>query len=790
MTEPERVEEATRSYLEEYPQAEDNLATVVTVDAESSGWTFDEIPLDSGQFGELVSRNIAEQTSDDTYTLVDNEAVERVLNGESTPDETKTTAIDTNLSLPTVDSRIVGPLVVALAVIAITRSLFYSAVFRNGNVISPANDPYFYRHYQRELLELSSGVTDFGTLSEIEGFWRIRSRPLTGATNWWFAELFGGTQGAADTAAAWLPVLMAVILGVVLYFLVIKLTDDHRIAFASLLLLALTPVHVIYTSLGFLEHRPYQYFWLTVMAFALVWLALDVQRRQTINGQSVAMAHIRTPQVWVMTAVLAVAVAASVHTWGGSPLTFVPVVVYLSLRVIADVRAEIPPLLAVIPTVAGIGGGAILAIVAHLSLGWHEPIAVATPVLVAGGGVGVGLLATAWRQLDLPPAGLLATEVVVGVLGLFVYSQLRPGDIARFQNRMGDLLGRDSATETASLFATDQAVLLGPLTQIGVGFYLALVALGVATWYVYRQYEPAWLVLVCFTWYYMLLAAIQVRFAAQLSIFIAIFGGVALVYLLAKLELARGPTVFASASERETYTMQLPEERTRGGVLVGVVVLVLALNLIFVPTLLGQIHHSDEKVEGTMAIAEHADSLEHSHPDFVLSEWSDSRLHNYFVSGQAEEYGYAQDNFEEFISDRDPDSWYENEFAGGVGYVVLTETEAPQGTVQSTLFDELGAGNDTTAHYKLLYASGEVRVFVALEGATIETTATPNETVTAQTDITVMDQSFSYERTETADENGTVQIRVAYPGEYDLGGETVTVTEEDIYQGNKVAVDN
>ncbi|MFC7058365.1 hypothetical protein [Halovenus salina] len=64
------------------------------------------------------------------------------------------------------------------------------------------------------------------------------------------------------------------------------------------------------------------------------------------------------------------------------------------------------------------------------------------------------------------------------------------------------------------------------------------------TWHVARRYEPDWLVLVCFAWSYLLLAGLQVRFAAQLSLFIAIFAGVALIYLLAAVDLARTPTLF------------------------------------------------------------------------------------------------------------------------------------------------------------------------------------------------------------------------------------------------------
>jgi hypothetical protein len=52
-----------------------------------------------------------------------------------------------------------------------------------------------------------------------------------------------------------------------------------------------------------------------------------------------------------------------------------------------------------------------------------------------------------------------------------------------------------------------------------------------------------------------------------------------------------------------------------------------------------------------------------------------------------------------------------------------------------------------------------------------------------------MDESFTYRRNGTANASGTVEIRVAYPGEYDINGKTVTVTEQDVYRGRQVHVD-
>jgi len=166
------------------------------------------------------------------------------------------------------------------------------------------------------------------------------TRPLAHATNWWVTVLVGGVD-AAPTVAAWLPIVAAVVLGYVVYRVVIELTEDVRVALASVLFYALAPVNVVYTSIGFLDHQLHQYLWLGLLIYAMVALAVDVQRRTRQAGLDVAApAHARDRRSWVVAGVLAIAVAASAHTWGGSPLTFVPVAAVVGFRVALDVRHD------------------------------------------------------------------------------------------------------------------------------------------------------------------------------------------------------------------------------------------------------------------------------------------------------------------------------------------------------------------------------------------------------------------------------------------------------------------
>jgi len=802
MSDSERVGEAARSFLDDHPDAEDDLEAVLALDAEAKSWTFDDVPLDSGRFGELVSRGLAEKTADGAYRLADPEAVRAALAGDAVTGADHATdapSVPSSFSTPEVDPRVLGSLVGALALVAATRSLFYRRVLQDGHVVSPGNDPYFFRYWQLQLLDRSDGLTDVGLLFE---FPNGMTRPLAHTTNWWFAELLGGTPEAAATVAAWLPIGSALVTSLVLYALVVQLTEDHRIGLAAIVLIGLTPIHASLTALGFSDHNLHQYVWLATLVFALVWLAVDVLRRtgdgrppeQTgddrMQGTDAALAHLRDPRPWAVAALLAVSVPALAHAWGGSPLSFAPVALYLGARVVADVRADVAPLLAGVPTLSGLAVGSLLALLAHRQFGWHGTTEAAFPLLVALFGIGVAVLAAAWYRLDLPVAGLPVAEGVAGAVGFLVFRRLRPEDIARFRERSGDLFGREGIVESTSLFTTEQAIIFEPMAQLGVGFFFAVAALGLVTWLVYRSYRPGWLVVVAFAWYYMVLAGIQKRFAAQLSLFVAVLGAVALVFLLAKLELVRESRPLQRNGGPDGPPLVLPGLSTASAYLVGVVTVVLLLNLIFVPSFLAETTYSQEEFGAALAIDEHAERHDRDHPEnFVLSEWGANRMYNFHVSGESRGYGYARANHEAFITDRRPDEWY-GQFDGRVGYVVLEPQDLPAETVHGRLFESFGAGERPAAHYQLIYSSEEARAFAVVAGATIRTSAQPGTLVTASTTVTVDGESFTYRRGSRANDDGRAAIRVAYPGEYDLGNATVTVSETDVLNGTSVPVES
>ena len=289
MTDSERVAASTRSFLEEHPDLEDTLLALHEHEQTAGSWGFDDAPLDSGRFGELVSREFVEPTDNDAYRFADHETVKAVLEGDAETTTVTTPDADSpglDVSLPEIDVRLAGVFTAALALVVAVRSMYYTSVFQQDHVVSPANDPYFYRYWQERLLEHAHSTPDASMLAAVGEQTRIR--PLSHWLNWWFTDLLGGTPEAASTVAAAQPIVASVLLAVVLYALVITLTADHRIALTAVLLFAMTPVLVVYTALGFLEHRPYQYLWLGLIAFTLVWLAVDLTRHRQAGHETPA----------------------------------------------------------------------------------------------------------------------------------------------------------------------------------------------------------------------------------------------------------------------------------------------------------------------------------------------------------------------------------------------------------------------------------------------------------------------------------------------------------------------
>ena len=122
MTNPERVAASTRSFLEDHPDLEDALRTLLDHEQTSGSWGFDDTPLGSGRFGELVSREFVKPTDGDAYRFADRETVKSVLEGDAGTTTATTSGVDSpdfDISLPEIDVRLAGMFTAALALVVV-----------------------------------------------------------------------------------------------------------------------------------------------------------------------------------------------------------------------------------------------------------------------------------------------------------------------------------------------------------------------------------------------------------------------------------------------------------------------------------------------------------------------------------------------------------------------------------------------------------------------------------------------------------------------------------------------
>lgn len=147
---------AVSEVLDDRPELEAPLEAVLSVDDERDEWTFDDVSIDSGAFGELVSRGLIERTEDgDAYRVADPVAVRRALDDEPA-DQTTDEEASVNLSrvsrdaianrLEDADTLQVGAVLGGLLVVVLARAYVYPSVFRDGVVVLSGNDPYYYRY--------------------------------------------------------------------------------------------------------------------------------------------------------------------------------------------------------------------------------------------------------------------------------------------------------------------------------------------------------------------------------------------------------------------------------------------------------------------------------------------------------------------------------------------------------------------------------------------------------------------------------------------------------------------
>ena len=760
--------------LSDRPDLASPLRAVLAVDSESTDWTYDDVAIDSGEFGELVSREVVSRTADG-YTIQDRAAVETGLarfDGDTPNAATVSKPLDgiRAVDLWSVDSWTVAPLVGACLFLVATRVVFsIDSVYTGGEIVLSGNDPYYYRYWVEQLLQdpdvtlgsLPGGVT--------------RGEPLYVATVWVLASALGGVA-ASGWLLAWIPVVSALLSGLLIYAISAEVTEDSRVAVANVLMLAVIAGHGLRTSLGFADHHAFDYIWLGVTAWGLL---LGVR---TGKGG-------RWPRWRPLGAVLAVAVGVGgqVLAWEAGPLLIAVIGPVLSLLGIVWVRNGESPLSNAAPILLGLGFAAILAWLAHSQLGWHTTIVAAAPAMLVAGSTVVILACELSHRVtadyrvaavSLTLSGSLAAAGLAVVLPDLYPTVLRRARASLFRS--------DGIAEVQGVF-TDSA---GWLLLFG---FALLVAVPYLVWGSWRaRTRPVWLVPVVYAWWFLALTVLQVRFVGELAPFIAIFAGLGFVHLAAAVDVCEPPAPFGSTVAG--FSGQLPSRRQLGA-LVVLFVLVGGLGLLQVSIKTHQVTHPDDSVETAAWIDQHAasDRWDQRSP-YVLSDWGSNRLYNYFVSGESRSYGFARSNYERYLAGTDEASWYQR-FEGRVGYVVYdNDRPAPAaGTIAARLAshterDTLGA----LSHHRLVHVSpgGRFLVFAPVTGAKLTGEAEPNRTVQVEATLAVEDGTIAYQRSVDTDRTGAFELRVPYPGTYTVSRQRAVVTEQAVLNGTRTPLRN
>ncbi|GCF13264.1 hypothetical protein Harman_11990 [Haloarcula mannanilytica] len=767
--------------LDDRPELRSATEAVLAVDDAQDGWTFDDIPLDSGQFGELVSAGIVEKDGDE-YRVADPDAVRAALDGE-TVDTTEggrsvslASALDFDL-----DGRATGMLAAALAVVFLARTYAIGSVYRGGDIVLSSNDPYYYRYHVEQIAASAGNAADLGALSVLPSG-VINGEPLMVATLWWVASLLGGSKEMIGHVLAWYPVVSALVTAVLLYLLAVRVSNDRRIGLASVLFLAIIPGHAFRTSLGFADHHAFDYPWLVLTALALVVALTAVSDRTSL----------RRPLPWFGAVGIAAGIAGQVLAWEAGPLLVLPVGLVVLGQTLLDVASDRSSVVTNAPVLAGVSLGAILAGSVHAVVGWQTALVAGTPAILTVGTIVVIATAEAARRVGGTVRQLATVDVGLGVVGLLVFRFGFTEQWGTFSSRLDTLFRSDAIAETYGLFNTDS---FGFLLLLGLALLLALPAMA---WGIdlARSDRSGWLVASSYAWVLFALAVIQVRFVGELAPFLALFAGLAFVWAASWVDIARPVLTTSDGDLRDAL---VPDTRALGSLFV-LFLLFGALGMVQVPVKTSQVITDDGAYDAATAIEADAAERGLEYPEnYVLSQWGQSRMYNYFVNGESESYGYAQQTYEPFVSVTGSEQAH-NRISGRVGYVVTTETSLEEPTTMYVrLHQHFGSQNGDVsglAHYRPVFVSedGSHKAFAVVPGATIQGTAAPNSSVSVATTVAVSDREVDYERQTTANQNGAFTVTVANPGTYTVttegeGETTVEVPEQTVYDGGNVTVE-
>jgi len=769
--------------LEKKPAVREDIEAILIVDSDKGTWTFDDVPVDSGTFGELVSRGVVEKT-DGEYSLSNPEATKKVLKRRtvySTPEDDDSTGDDDLFSY------LAAPRVAALAgtlvVVIFFRIYVLSEVYENGDILLLGNDPWGHRYYVEQLVRVGSGPFDISVLSSEY----VAEEPLTNVLLWWFAELFGSSPQAAGHVLAWYPVVAGVVTAIVVYLITMNLTGDIRAALAAVLALAVIPAHALRTAFGFSDHSAMDYVWLVLTVYYLVSIGTAVQTRQDLT----------TRRTWMLTGGLILAITAQTVSWLAAPLLLVPIGLYIVVDVPLGVHANRSPGVTKSPIIVALVAATLLSATIQFLFDWLFLYIVYALAGLSVGVVAIVGLGELWFRYGWDTRWLVAIEggvVTVGGISLLLFPPLRSyaqSGVSYFTGFTGG-----EVAEATPLFGTGSlGVVVGPLLLFGFLLFLALAVLISATATAVRKDRSALLVVVVYSWFLFILAGfVQRRFTGELSLFVAVLVGIGFVRLAQVVEIVpKDGDLLEGTTSRPAFV--IPGRRTILNLLL-LFLLVGGFAAIQTPLTINKVVVEDEVHETALWINDYAEREGLTYPENkVLSRWSSNRVYNYFVNGEAEQYTAARATYEPFIMSETPINGYV-EWNQDIGFVVTRDDYNVQSaaTMYSRLHHRYGSRGDGVpglGNYRAVYAAGDGRtkVFEVVPGATVVGQATPNSTVTTTTNVSVPGASFTYTRRASVSADGIYTVTVPYPGAYSIENGTVTVSEMAVRNGSRVYSD-
>jgi dolichyl-diphosphooligosaccharide--protein glycosyltransferase len=766
MTDGRRVTEL----LADRPDFEDALEDIHEVDADHETWTFDDVPIDSGTFGQLVSEGVVKKV-DGEFRLADPDAVRAALDGEPAPTSIDDRAgPDVSLTLPSIDTRCVGMVIAALAAFVLVRLYPLGSVFRDGVVVLSGNDPYYYRYWvEQTLADGTIGALPLGSVPENIA----TGEPFLVASLAWLSGFLGG-----GVALALYPVLSGLSVALFLYVLSLRVSDDRRVALSSVLLLAVTPAFALRTSLGFGDHHAFDYAWLTLTALALTVL---------LTGER----DLTDPNRWLAAIGLGVGVAGQVLAWDNGPLLVVPVAAVVALAVLLDVHNDRLPLVSNAPLLAGLALAAGTTFAAHDTFGWHTETVALIPTLVLIGSLVVVAVGEMLARLNRNVRELLVLEVAAVPVLLGVLVVFLPDYWSELQTGIDRILRGRNIAETQSLFSD----VIGFLLVFGFILFFAVAGLAWATARV--PTDERWLVPVVYCWWFLGLAMFQIRFVGELAPFTALFAGLAFVWTAAWVDLAELPAP-VDGSDWTDWRPERPDASTVIAI-VALFALVGGLGIVQSGVKMQQVGISDDTYETAAWLNDYADERgwENESESYVFSDWGRNRVYNYFVNGESASYAYAQANYRPFVRETDPAA-AAGRVGGGTRFVVTESFPVDDRAMGTRLHDHFGSRYGDVSglsQYRAIYAteSGDRKAFLYVPGATLSGRVTPNATVSLTTNVSIPNAMFTYERQVQTNATGAFSVTVANPGTYDLRSDgqtwTVDVPESAVMNGTRVSAD-